>query len=306
LERNKVNSGKSRFLFAPIYAGITLFVWFCHQACLNAQENDKDDNKDIQVMSFNIRYGTARDGLNHWDSRKELVAHTIKSCDPDLVGLQETLPFQAEYLKQQLPGYQYFGWSRDEDHERGEQCGIMVRSDRFTVAKSGQFWLSETPDVKASKSWDSSLPRIATWLIIHDKNNHGQEIVILNTHFDHVGAVARSESSRLIKSYLAKNHPKLPLIVTGDFNCGASSKPYMNLVNNHDPELVDSFKIANAEKESGTFNGFKGEKKGDRIDWILVSSNFAILDATIDHTNNNGKYPSDHFPVTAKIRLKNR
>lgn len=301
-----MKASNSRFLFASIYGCIAILVSFCIQACLNAQENSKDDNADIQVMSFNIRYGTARDGLNHWDKRKELVALTIKSCDPDLIGLQETLPFQAEYLKKQLPGHEYYGWSRDEDNDRGEQCGIMVRSDRFTVAKSGQFWLSETPDVKASKSWDSSLPRIATWLIIQDKNNHGQEIVILNTHFDHVGAVARSESSKLIKNYLAKNHPKLPKIVTGDFNCGVSSKPYLHLVNNHDPELLDSFKIVNAEKESGTFNGFKGEKHGDRIDWILVGSNFAILDATIDHTQNKGKYPSDHFPVTAKIRLKNR
>ena len=137
-------------------AAMILFVAFVPDATTLAQE---DGVPELRVMSFNIRYGSANDGKDSWTNRQVLVVKVIKAFDPDLMGTQETLPFQAVYLNEQLPAYTYIGWSRDQN-EAGEQCGIFVRKERFEIIESGQFWLSETPDEKFSKSWDSSLPRV--------------------------------------------------------------------------------------------------------------------------------------------------
>ena len=141
---------------------------------------------------------------------------------PDLLGTQETLPFQAEYLQSQMNDFEYFGWSRDAT-PKGEQCGVFIRKTRFEVLESGQFWLSENPDEKFSKSWDSSLPRVATWVRLKDKESDGRELLFVNTHFDHKGAEARKQSAMLLRRRLAEIAPDQPAVVTGDFNCDEGS-----------------------------------------------------------------------------------
>lgn len=254
----------------------------------------------LRVMSFNIRLGVAKDGDNHWDKRQELVAHTIKQFNPDLLGTQETWHFQADYLKKQLPDYGYVGWTRQAGNE-GEHCGILFRKDRFQLADSGQFWLSETPDKKGSKSWDSSLPRIVTWIEVKDKKADGRQLRFLNTHFDHRGPKARLEAAKMIRE-TARKHSSRPVIVTGDFNCGDTSDPYKALFDGN--VLTDSFRVKYPQKQpkEGTFNGFKGTDTGARIDWVLHNDKFTTIDAAIDKTSKEGRYPSDHFPVTAVLR----
>ena len=128
-------------------------------------------------MSFNVRLGVADDGEDSWEHRKALLARTIQDFDPDLLGTQETWGFQAEYMLSQLPGREYVGWPRQPGNEQdGEECGILYRTARFERVDAGQFWLSETPDVPASKSWDSSLPRIATWVRLRERRT-GSELV---------------------------------------------------------------------------------------------------------------------------------
>src|SRR5687767_10854722 len=117
----------------------------------------------LRVMSFNIRYGTAKDGPNHWNLRKDFVIETIKAFKPDLLGTQETEGFQRDYLAEKLPEYTTIGVGRDDGAEKGEMMAIYIRKERFDVIASGHFWLSETPDVIGSKSWDTSLPRMVTW-----------------------------------------------------------------------------------------------------------------------------------------------
>ena len=254
----------------------------------------------LRVMSFNIRLGVAKDGENHWDKRHDLVADTIKKFKPDLLGTQETWHFQADFLKKQLPEYGYVGWTRQAGKE-GEQCGIFFRKNRFELVESGQFWLSKTPQKKGSKSWDSSLPRIVTWIEVKDKKADGRQLRFLNTHFDHRGKVARVEAAKMIRE-TARKHSERPVIITGDFNCSDVSEPYKALFEGK--TLTDSFRArypAKAAKE-GTFNGFKGTDTGPRIDWVLHNDKFATVDAGIDKTNKDGRYPSDHFPVTAVLK----
>ncbi len=281
----------NRTVFSLVVACLVSTTW---PASTSAQTKD---TAALRVMSFNIRYGTANDGKDVWMNRRELVVQTIKAFKPDLMGTQETLPFQAAYINEQLPEYAYIGWSRD-DSKDGEQCGVFVRRDRFEMLESGQFWLSDTPDEKFSKSWDSSLPRVATWVRLKDKQSEGREFLFANTHFDHRGEEARKQSGILLRRRLSEMASKQPIVVTGDFNCDQGSEPYQELLKEN--LLRDSFRGVhpNRSDDEGTFHGFNGKPGKDRIDWILATEQFHATEAAIDRTHADGRYPSDHFPVT--------
>jgi len=261
-----------------------------------------DPQAPLRVMSFNVRYGTANDGKDAWPERRDLVVQTIQAFGPDLLGTQEMLPFQAEYIHSKLPEYEYIGWSRDESKD-GEQCGIYVRKERFKVVESGQFWLSETPETKFSKSWDSSLPRVLTWIRIEDQSTQKRPLLFANTHFDHRGSQARLNSAILCREKLHELAAGVPVILSGDFNCGIESAPAKELLK--DSQLIDSYSaVSHSPDESvGTFHGFSGKPGRDRIDWILLSPGLKTLAAAIDRTHDLGRYPSDHFPVTAVVAL---
>lgn len=269
------------------------------QAIAQVQDS-KSAASDLKVMSFNIRYGLANDGENSWPKRNGFVADVVKEFAPDLLGLQEAMGLQVEFMKTKLPDWKYFGASRDEN-PNGEQCGIFIRTERCEVLKDGQFWLSQTPDQKFSKSWDSSLPRIATWVRLRDRTT-GRRILFLNTHFDHRGSVARFHAGRIIREFVEEQPKEDSIIVTGDFNCAIKSRPYEALLATD--RLQDTWLKMNPTPlpNEGTFNGFQGKDDGARIDWVLCSPNFSIVDADIVKTARDGKYPSDHFPVTAILK----
>ncbi len=263
------------------------------------------DSPALRVMSFNIRLGVAKDGPNHWDLRKQYVAETIRLFDADIVGTQETWNFQAEYLQQQLPDYVYVGRSRQPDSEQGEQCGILFKRNRFDKLTEGHFWLSETPDQPGSKSWDSSLPRMVTWLKLWDQQNQ-QSFYVLNSHFDHRGEKARLESGKLIRKFATELQSE-HVVITGDFNAAENAAPYQALFAESDQQvkLIDTFRSRHPDPSSdtGTFGGFKGSTSGARIDWIAVTTGFKIEAAEIDRTEFDGRYPSDHYPVTAILKF---
>ncbi len=264
-------------------------------------------DEPIRVMSFNIRYGKANDGENRWEKRDWLVAKTIKNFDPDLLGTQETLKFQADYLHRELKGYTYFGRSRMKTPN--EHCGIFFRTKRFTQLAGGHFWLSTSPEVPESKSWDSSLPRMATWVLLNDKSaEDAPPVLFLNTHFDHRGTKARTESAGLIRQRLGSLRAiaqAATVIVTGDFNTPEGSEPYKALLEAHDT-LRDTFRVAHPRQQTneGTFGAFSGRTAGGRIDWVLADKTLFIKSASIDRTAENGRYPSDHYPVTAVLERR--
>lgn len=264
-----------------------------------------DEPTDLRVMSFNIRYGSARDGEDHWEKRRELLFSTIEAFKPDLLGTQEVEAFQADELRKRLAGHGFVGAGRDDGKEKGEMAPIYFRSDRFEKLDAGHFWLSETPETPGSKGWDTSLPRVASWVKLRDKASK-REFTFLNTHFDHRGKVARLESAKLVRKRLAALPGNPPAVVTGDFNTGEGSEPYQALVGGDGPKLIDSYRSVHPErkKDEGTFGGFQGTRTGARIDWILHTDHFAATAAAIDHTNKAGRYPSDHYPVTAVLRWK--
>lgn len=262
--------------------------------------------EDLRVMSFNIRYGTANDGENHWEKRKDFVVDTVRAFNPELLGTQETLGFQRDYLAEHLSGYEAVGVGRDHGDERGEMTAVLFRKERFEKLAAGHFWLSETPDVPGSKSWDTSLTRMVTWLKLKDrKATPPSEIYFFNTHFDHRGQLARQESARLIRRKIAELAGSAPTVVTGDFNAGEGSPPYQALFTEDGPvKLLDSFRVAHPQRgaSEGTFSSFQStDTQGERIDWIALSPGWTVKSAEIDRTQREGRTPSDHFPVTAVL-----
>lgn len=278
-------------------------IWLCLAWSALAAEQ-----ASFKVMSFNLRFATAKDGANHWDKRKELLLDTIRREQPDLLGTQETLALQRDYLAEKLEGYEALGIGRDDGTERGEMTAVLWKKARFEKLAAGHFWLSETPEKIGSKSWDTSLPRMATWVKLRDRRQpDAKPIFLLNTHFDHIGKTARVESAKLIRKQLLELGKDCALVVTGDFNSGEDSEPYRALFGKDMGQaspVVDSFRKQHPErgKDEGTFNGFKHDAtSGARIDWIGVSPDLKIKSAEINHHHDNGRTPSDHFPVTAVL-----
>jgi endonuclease/exonuclease/phosphatase family metal-dependent hydrolase len=295
-------SEKMKSIRSFVIAAFALSLYMLTQVNLQAQSP-----AEVRVVSFNIRYGTAADGENHWDKRREFVIETIKTLKPDLLGTQETLGFQRDYLAKELVDFDSLGVGRDDGKEAGEMMALYYRRDRFEKVAGGHFWLSQTPDVVGSKSWDTSLPRMATWVKLRDKQQKSAEILFINTHFDHRGEVAREESAKLLRTKCSELGKDCSIIITGDFNAGEKSPPYQALFANVDGKespIIDTFRAIHAEKKSneGTFSGFKAsEVSGARIDWIGVSRNWKIRAADIDRTARDGRTPSDHFPVFATL-----
>jgi endonuclease/exonuclease/phosphatase family metal-dependent hydrolase len=265
----------------------------------------------IAVMTFNIRYGTADDGANSWPNRATMVIDVIRDRAPDILGLQEALRFQLDELGAALPEYREIGVGRDDGKTAGEYAAILVRRDRFQVEASGTFWLSDTPEVPGSMSWGNRIPRICTWVRLADAGT-ADRLEVYNVHLDHESQESRERSAELIARHLAARQTPEPVIVLGDFNAGEDNPVLRYLTGALDhiddgtvasPRLMDTLRPFRRDTaEFGTFNAFRGETGGAQIDWILVSDEWDVLEAAIVRTNIGGRYPSDHFPVTALLR----
>lgn len=256
----------------------------------------------LKVMSFNIRYGTANDGDNHWDRRKDFLVDVIRSEAPDVIGVQEALYDQLAYILKALPDYAMVGVGRDDGVRAGEYSSILYRTAALTVNRSDTFWFSDTPDRVASKSWGNTITRICTWAQF--TTPAGRPVYVYNVHLDHQSQPSREKAAALLRARIAARDPKAPVIVTGDFNAGEKNAAVAALLEGG--ELRDTFRVAQPTASPvGTFTGFKyGQVSGEKIDYVFASSEWEVVGADIVRTSRDEKYPSDHFPVTATLRLR--
>jgi len=257
--------------------------------------------ENITVMTYNIRCGFCEDSsnVNNWGYRKYLVAYLIKSHKPDLIGLQEAEMFQVNELIEMLDEYDWYGVSREDGKVKGESTAILYKKKRFKPLTKKTLWLSETPNL-VSKGWDAALKRTVTLIKFRDKKLN-REFYYANTHFDHIGEKARTESSSLLVDLLSKYSDKYPVIFSGDLNYTSTSEGYKILSS----KLLDTKTIS--EKENGgniTFNGFgKDIQPDNKIDFIFVNDKVKVLSHIADTTLFNGLYPSDHYPVIAELKI---
>jgi len=277
---------------------------------VETQAKVKVEADELSVMSFNIRYGTASDGENRWANRRLMVCDLISRYDCDLVGLQEALRFQIEEICRVLPEYDSVGVGREDGKTEGEYSAILYRTDRLELLNSGTFWLSDTPEVPGSITWGNACTRICTWGYFKQKDS-GKTFYHFNTHFDHRSQGAREKSAVLIDQQIAGRENADPVVLTGDFNAGESNPAilYLKGENETGPKavlpLVDTFRVVNpGATKVGTFTGFKEPSK-EKIDYVFTLPGIKVLKAAIIFDKADGRYPSDHFPVMAKIELPN-
>ena len=254
----------------------------------------------VNVMTYNIRYGTADDGENAWPNRRELLMEQLREGAADTIGLQEALRFQIDEIRAALPQYGEVGIGRDGGI-KGEYSCILYNTNRFEVIESGTFWLSETPETR-SQDWGSACVRICTWALLADRES-GAPFYHFNTHFDHQSTEARLKGMQLIIERIAGRDPSAPFVLTGDFNAGEDSPPLLTAKNGPLP-MVDTFRVLHPRQtQVGTFNRFSGDAGGAKIDYILTTPDVKVRAAEIDQSMPDGRCISDHFPVTAVLRF---
>ncbi|MGI8671537.1 MAG: endonuclease/exonuclease/phosphatase family protein [Luteitalea sp.] len=255
----------------------------------------------LRVMSFNIRYGTADDGDNHWDTRKAFLADVIRTEAPDVVGVQEALDAQLRYLFETVPGYAMVGVGRDDGMRAGEYSAILYRTDRLQVSRSDTFWFSDTPERVASKHWGNNITRICTWAQF--RSAEGRTFYLYNVHLDHQSQPSREKAVALLRATIEARDPVAPVIVTGDFNAGERNAAITRILEGG--LLRDTFRVRHPDGTPvGTATGFTfGKVDGEKIDYVLTTPDIDVLDAAIVRTAREQRYPSDHFPVTATVRL---
>ncbi|MCW5962587.1 MAG: endonuclease/exonuclease/phosphatase family protein [Bryobacterales bacterium] len=255
----------------------------------------------LKVMAYNIRYPEKNDGVNYWDNRREVALEMLRRYSPDLIGTQELFFRQGEDIVTALPEYVWLGTARYGIHTN-EYMGIFYKKQRFELIEMGQFWLSETPDVPGSMSWNVSLPRLATWVRLMDKNT-GKPFYFVDTHFAHrqEDADARAESSKVIATFLDKLPEDIPVVLAGDFNTTPDTEAHGVLSRT----MKDAWDSAATRKGPvGTFHGFRGgEREEGRIDWILFRAPWKVTEAETITMKQGELYPSDHYPVMAVFEL---
>jgi endonuclease/exonuclease/phosphatase family metal-dependent hydrolase len=264
----------------------------------------------LKVMTFNIRVGTAADGPNEWSLRKGLVFRVLEDQDADIVGLQEDLDFQLDQIMANVPGYKRLGVGARDGKNSGEFCAILFKNDLYALKDSGTFWLSNTPNVAGSTSWgNDEHPRVVTWARFAVRET-GYQFYFYNTHFDHASQNSREKSAIALMNRIEKRMPETAFIVMGDLNVqednvvtrffkgGAKIDGLANPI-----PLFDTYRVLHPdEKNARTAHGFGGAIAGDKIDYIYMPTK-NVLGAHIDRFNVDGRYPSDHYPVVATVKL---
>ena len=267
----------------------------------------------IRVGSYNIRLSPGDRGTpNDWDARKADMVQLVKKLDLDAFGMQEVCPDQAQYLRENLPEFEFVGDHREKDRKSGEASPVFYRKDRFEAEKRGTFWLSETPEVPASKSWNTCCTRVCSYLVLKDKVT-GKRFCFANTHTDHVSAEAREKGMLLIIERMKEFGAGSPIVFTGDHNCCYDEAPAKAVRK----ILKDGRDVTEtpAKGPRNTFQGFgkykdgpvnrEGAVKDYCIDYIYVSEGTRVLDFATHDDKRPGTdlYPSDHYPVTATVVL---
>lgn len=254
------------------------------------------NSRPLTILTYNIRYDNPNDGADRWELRRDALAKEVMRHRPAIVGLQEVLAHQLAFLEANLKGYRRIGVGRDDGLEKGEFSPLFFDTTAFRLLYSRTLWLSPTPDVP-TKAWDAALPRIATLVILQEKNS-GDSLWAVNTHFDHIGKEARLHSAELIAKTLA---PALAagqkVIFMGDLNAEPNEPP-IEFLKKHFSDACPA-----AQSNSGTFNGFEIERtQFKRIDYVWYApGRWKMLGYTVPQPKVGGRHVSDHFPVLVRL-----
>ncbi len=263
-----------------------------------------------RILTCNVRVVIAQDAKtgDAWTDRKDFCAEVIGAQKPDLIGLQECQEVHLTDLKSRLPQFESLGVAIPATPFHVSDA-ILYSRERYEVISYGGFWLSETPHIPGSKSWDSALPRMVNWLHLKDRKS-GKDFRFWNTHLDHKGQQAREHSAALIVAAAAAYPADAPQIFTGDLNSGGKNRAIQII---REAGWRDTYAEIHGDKDPGfTAHAFLGEKQNpkdskggtkQKIDWIWCRGGVKTLAADIIRDSRNGHYPSDHYFVSATVTI---
>jgi endonuclease/exonuclease/phosphatase family metal-dependent hydrolase len=258
--------------------------------------------QETRIMTYNIKYDNANDTINNWNDRRGAVVDLIKHYQPDFLGTQEVLHNQLLYLDNSLGSHSYIGVGREDGKQKGEYSPVFYNTSKFELLKNRTFWLSEIAD-EVSVGWDAALERICTYGLFKNRNT-GLKLYVFNSHFDHMGKVARKESAMLILQKIQEiNSENLPVILMGDLNLTPDTAP-IKLIK---AKMEDGLEISKEPfyGPSGTFSGFDYKMiLNKRIDYIFTKNVKVKSYIHIDDRMENNKYISDHLPVLLTLDTK--
>lgn len=263
-----------------------------------------------KILSCNVRVDVAEDHTHGdgWQDRKEFCAEVIRAQKADLIGFQEVQEVHFRDLKQRLPDYDTYALSNGKANFH-PNCAIFFSRSRYELITAGGFWLSETPHIAASKSWDTKNSRLVNWVQLRDRAS-GKELRFWNTHLDHIGHEARAKGAEMIAQASEVLGRDLPQLLTGDMNAPITHDAIKNFIAGG---WADTYAAVHGEKDPGyTYHGFKGVNYGAtkpngeprlKIDWIFSRGAVKPVAATIIRDGRNDHYPSDHYFVSAEVEI---
>lgn len=258
----------------------------------------------MRVMTFNLRTDFIFDRKNRWNNRANIVYDTIRKNNCDIIGVQEMNNIMFKDIKNNLVDFNIIGSPRTKKYfvERND----IIVSKRHTILEFDTFWLSKNPEKVGSSIWYSLYPRICTTALIRLDN--GSMVRVYNTHLDCFLPHARSYGLSKIGKRIEERHKLegIPMILMGDFNATPNSKVISKFVegNYNGKKFVAVQEADKTIYNNTTMSKFKGKEKGMHIDYIFVSDEFVIKNTNIVKHNDNGRYPSDHYPIVAEINIK--
>jgi endonuclease/exonuclease/phosphatase family metal-dependent hydrolase len=261
--------------------------------------NRNEKNLNLEIMTYNIRYASDQPDVHNWNIRRDGILKSFSGID--IAGLQEVLPVQVEYLRSNLPDYGLIYRSREKEPDEGEGVPLFYRKDKFLLLDSGIFWLSDTPEIPGSNTWEAACNRIATWGKFENISDN-QKFFVFNTHLDHVSQYAREKSVHLILKRISELASEYPVILMGDFNVEDDNTVYQMILGN---KLTDTYRDIHHQADSTdlTFHGWRDVLGLTRIDYIFVSGHFITRSSEVIRRKINGQFPSDHLPVVSKIEF---
>ena len=257
----------------------------------------KNEQKELKVMSYNIRMGIAKDGTNSWEFRCPATIAMLNAQKPDVFGVQEAFEFQIRFIEEYCRDYKSVGVGRDDGKKKGEYMSIFWNKKTVSLLQWGTFWLSETPD-KPSKGWDAHCRRTATWALMKDKKT-GKKFYFVNTHLDHKGKEAQKNGLKLIVDRIESINPQgYPMILTGDFNIKPNNPALVDL----DARMLSARKIAADTDSHNTFNGWSVKPTDSVIDYIYISGFSSCPQyKTVTEKYAERPFVSDHYPIFARV-----
>lgn len=271
------------------------------------------NTKKHRIMSCNIRVALPDDSLKGvgWDKRKDVCIEIIKQHHPDIICTQEVIGVQYEDMVNTLPDYYSFGFVGPEmdanpiGYHGIAKNVIFFSKKRYKFVSAGNYWLSETPEIAGSKSWDTARARHCNWVRLIDTYS-GKEFRVMNTHLDHVAQLAKEKQIEMILNEASQYKTDFPQLLIGDYNSNISNNVIKMI---RAAGWSDTYAEVHGEGEAGgsthDFDGItvKAGKARKRIDFIFSRGTIKSIDSDLIKDTVNGVYPSDHFFLFADIEI---